>query len=77
MLRGSEFYDLIMAHRFDRTAAQELGVLQAINRLASIFRQEDHVQRTSRRSWRKPRDVINDRPGLKTMHSTMRIGRPL
>jgi len=75
MLRGSELYDIYMAHRFERETAADLGVMQAINRLASIFRMEDHAERASRQSWRKPRDVMMDRPGLKTMHSTMKIGR--
>jgi hypothetical protein len=74
-MRGAEFYDLWMAIRFEREEAAALGLMQAMNRLASICRQEDHVQRASRQSWRPPREVILDRPSLKAKISTMRIGR--
>lgn len=59
--RGAELYDLYMAHRFDRQTAKELGVLQAMNRMASNWRQEDHQARASRRSWRRPADVLAER----------------
>lgn len=73
--RGAEMYDLYMAHRFDRDNAQALGVFQAINRLASDFRQEDKARRAGRRSWRNPRDVLAERPYLKAIHTRIRAGR--
>jgi hypothetical protein len=72
MTRGAELYDLYMAHRFDRANAQELGVFQAINRLASNYRQEDNVERSGRRSWRWSRAVLEERPFLKAI--TVREG---
>ena len=73
--RGAELYDLVMAHRFERKAARELGAMAAINRLASIFRQQDDRERSLRRSWRPLREVLLDRPGLKTMSTRIRAGR--
>lgn len=73
--RGAELYDLYMAHRFDRAAALDLGVFQAINRLASNYRQEDHSERDSRRSWRSPALVMEERPFLKSVSTRIRSGR--
>lgn len=63
--RGAALYDLYMAHRFERDAAQAAGVFQAINRLASDFRAEDREMRAGRRSWRPHAVVLGDRPHLK------------
>lgn len=73
--RGAELYDLYMAHRFDRARAQELGVFQAINRLASNYRQEDMATRDGRKSWRAPRAVLEERPYLKGISTYDRTGR--
>lgn len=73
--RGAELYDLYMAHRFERADAQALGVFQAINRLASVYRREDNNQRAGRRSWRKPRAVLEERPYLKTIATYDGTGR--
>lgn len=73
--RGVELYDLYMAHRFDRANAQDLGVFQAINRLASMYRQEDQQRRAGRRSWRKPRTVLEERPFLKAIATYDGTGR--
>lgn len=73
--RGAELYDLYMAHRFDRVNAQNLGVFQAINRLASNFRKEDAARRNSRRSWRQPRTVLDERPYLRATITHDRTGR--
>ncbi len=73
--RGAEMYDLYMAHRFDRETAQALGVFQAINRLASDFRQEDKARRAGRRSWRNPREVLEERPFLKAISTYDGTGR--
>ena len=40
-----------MAHRFERSEAQRLGVLKAMNRLASDWRKEDQREREGRPSW--------------------------
>ena len=63
--RGAELYDLLMAHRFNRPLAKALGVLALINRLASIFREEDRREREGRPSWRPPSTVIARRPYLR------------
>lgn len=73
--RGIEFYDLYMAHRWDRSAAQSLGVLQAMNRLASDFRAEDRSDREGRRSWRRASEVLAERPYLKATRMRVRAGR--
>lgn len=73
--RGAELYDLYMAHRFQRSVALDLGVFQAINRLASNFREEDRAERDGRRSWRKPEAVLGERPYLKSIVTRVRAGR--
>lgn len=61
--RGAEIYDLFMAHRFDRKQAQQLRVLQAMNRMASLWNEEDKA--AGRRSWRDTREVLAERPYLR------------
>ena len=73
--RGAELYDLYMAHRWDRLTARQMGVLQAMNRLASDFRDEDRREREGRRSWRKPAEVLAERPYLKSVRMRVRAGR--
>lgn len=73
--RGAELYDLYMAHRFERDHAKQLGVFQAINRLASNFREEDKARRAGRRSWRSPRTVLEERPFLKAISTYDGTGR--
>jgi hypothetical protein len=73
--RGAEMYDLYMAHRFERPLATSLGVFQAINRLASNWRSEDHELRASRKSWRPVRQVMEERIYLKAMGGRVRAGR--
>lgn len=65
--RGAVLASLFMAHRFDRDMATSLGVLQAMNRLASDWRAEDRAERGGRRSWRKPADILGERPYLKSV----------
>lgn len=74
-LRGAELYDLYMAHRFERPVAKALGLLQAMNRLASDFRAEDVEKRSGRKSWRAPQDVLATRPHLKSSRWYVRAGR--
>lgn len=73
--RGAELYDLYMAHRFERGLAKQLGVFQAINRLASNYREEDKARRAGRRSWRSPRVVLEERPFLKSIATYDGTGR--
>ena len=73
--RGAEIYDLYVAHRFDRANAASLGVFQAINRLASNYRQEDQARRDGRRSWRRPQEVLQERPYLKAIQTYDGTGR--
>ncbi|WP_320409406.1 MULTISPECIES: DUF2116 family Zn-ribbon domain-containing protein [unclassified Aureimonas] len=74
-LRGAELYDLYMAHRFERPLAKVLGLLQAMNRLASNYRAEDALWRAGRKSWRAPQDVLATRPHLKAKRWFVRAGR--
>jgi hypothetical protein len=73
--RGGEFYDLYMAYRFERELGVRLGLWQAINRLASNFRNEDKLLRDGRKSWRNPRLVLEERPYLKAQITQVRAGR--
>ncbi|KQU77724.1 transcriptional regulator [Mesorhizobium sp. Root102] len=73
--RGAELYDLYMAHRFDRATAKDLRVFQAINRMASNFRQEDRSERAGRQSWRRPSAVLDERPYLRSVTTRVRMGR--
>lgn len=66
-MRGAELYDLFMAHRFERQAAQEAHVLQAMNRLASNWRAEDKAQRAGRPSWRRLAAVLAERAYLRAV----------
>ncbi|TPM06972.1 transcriptional regulator [Mesorhizobium sp. B2-3-7] len=63
--RGAELHDLYMAHRFDRANAKTAGVLQAMNRMASNWREEDKARRDGRRSWRATSEVLAERPYLR------------
>ncbi|MCW6509798.1 hypothetical protein [Lichenifustis flavocetrariae] len=65
--RGAELYDLFMAHRFDRSAARALRVLSMLNRLASMYREEDRRERGSRRSWTPPEVVAERAPHLRAI----------
>ena len=51
MLRGAEFYDLVMATRFDRSAAQQNGAWSLLCRMAASFRYADQRERDGRPSW--------------------------
>lgn len=57
-VRGAELYDLYMAHRFERESAKQAGVFQAINRLASMWREQDKRERSRRKSWRPFRKIF-------------------
>lgn len=57
MVRGAELYDLFMALRYDRPAAQALGLWRLICRMAMGFRDQDIGERDGRKSWRDPRTV--------------------
>lgn len=49
--RGAELYDLLMLHRFERATAKDMGAQSLINRMASVWREEDRARRAGRRSW--------------------------
>ena len=66
-MRGAELYDLFMAHRFERQAAQDAHVLQAMNRLASNWRQQDKDERAGRKSWRRLAAVPAERAYLRAV----------
>ncbi len=65
--RGAILFDLFMVHRYERPLAKAEGVFTMINRLGITFREEDKFQRNGRRSWRRFRDVIADRPNLRAV----------
>jgi hypothetical protein len=73
--RGSEIYDLYMAFRYERKLSVALGVWQAIARLAAKFRDEDRRERGGRRSWRRPGDVLDERPYLTGVKMRVSAGR--
>lgn len=75
-VRGAELYDLYMAHRFERRAAQAAGVFKAINRLASNWREEDRRKRAGRKSWRPFLKIFDAKPYLGAVRlGWMRAGR--
>lgn len=75
-VRGAEFYDLYMAHRFERDEAQKARVLSAMNRLASDFREQDRRERAGRKSWQPFRRIFDAKPYLKAIRlGYMRAGR--
>lgn len=65
MQRGAEMYDIIMTMRFNRPLAAAMGLWTILSRMASEARQEDKEQRGGRRSWRRPKDVIEAKPYLR------------
>jgi hypothetical protein len=76
MLRGAELYDLYMAHRFERERGTEMALMSKINRMVSIFREDDNGKRAGRRSWRDPATIIAEKPYLASEHlPRMAIGR--
>lgn len=66
LVRGALLYDLVMANRFDRTTARSLRITSAVNRLASVYREQDRTGRGGRRSWRAPDAVVRGAPWLVT-----------
>lgn len=73
--RGAELYDLYMAYRHDRATATRLGVWRIMNRMAAAFRAEDRRERDGRRSWRRVREVLDERPYLQGVPVNVRAGR--
>ena len=70
-MRGAFFYDLYMHFRFSRGDARRLNVFAAMNRLAHVFRKEDHQDRGGRVSWQSPAVVFERYPFI-----VVRQGRP-
>jgi hypothetical protein len=64
MLRGANFYDLIMAMRFDRAAAADEGAWTLLCKMAAAFKAEDDRQRGGRKSW-------DDVPAVRTRNSRL------
>lgn len=62
--RGAELYDLFMAMRYDRAAAQEAGAWSMLCRMAQQMRDDDVAKRDGRKSWQAPNVVLKDRPDL-------------
>jgi hypothetical protein len=58
--RSAEFYDLLMAMRFDRDRAQEDGAWSLLSRMASSFKAEDDRDRGGLKSW-EPVAVVKAR----------------
>ena len=49
--RGAELYDLFMACRFEREAAENSGAWNFMCRMAANYKAEDDAKRSGRRSW--------------------------
>jgi predicted nucleic acid-binding Zn ribbon protein len=62
--RGAELYDLFMAMRYDRAAAQEAGAWSMLCRMAQQMRDDDFRERGGRKSWQPAARVLKDRPDL-------------
>ena len=67
MVRGAELFDLYMAQRYERGAAQAAQVMTLISRLAATYRAEDERDRDGRRSWQTIRAVLDRRPSLRAI----------
>jgi hypothetical protein len=65
--RGAEFFDLFMSLRYDREAAKREGVWTLLCRLAQNCREQDERERDGRRSWQRPRRIIERRPYLNSV----------
>ena len=65
--RGAELYDLFMTMRYDRAEAKRLGVWALMCRMGQQMREEDQRDREGRQSWRKPDDVLKERPDLRAI----------
>lgn len=63
-LQGADFYDLIMAMRYDRADAKETGVWSLLCRMAANFKAADERERGGRRSWDGMRKVLERNPHL-------------
>jgi hypothetical protein len=50
-LRGAQLYDLVMAVRFERPRAEELGAWSMLCRSAASYKAADDRDRAGRRSW--------------------------
>jgi hypothetical protein len=64
MLRGAAFYDLVMATRFDRDAAETQGAWSLLCRMAAAFKAEDDAERASRKSWDNTAKVRARNPSM-------------
>jgi hypothetical protein len=64
MLRGAAFYDLVMASRFDRDAAEAHGAWSLLCRMAAAFKAEDDAERASRKSWDNTAKVRARNPSI-------------
>lgn len=51
MVRGAELYDLVMALRYERDRAKQLGVMTVWANLARAYRDADVALRDGRKSW--------------------------
>lgn len=51
MVRGAELYDLFMALRYDRKAANEVGAWSVMTNLSRAMRDSDNLMRDGRQSW--------------------------
>jgi hypothetical protein len=51
LLRGADFYDLVMAMRFDRVNAADEGTWTLLCKMAAAFKAEDNRERDGRKSW--------------------------
>lgn len=49
--RGAELYDLFMACRFEREAAEQAGAWNFMCRMAADYKASDDASRAGRRSW--------------------------
>lgn len=74
-VRGATLYDLYMASRFDRAAANQAGLWKLMNRLASAWREEDQAKRGGRRSYLGHKAALEKMPWLSA--TTVVAGRRL
>ncbi len=57
-------YQLLMAMRYERKLAGQIGLWSKLCTMLANFRREDREQRQGRKSWSPPETVIERRPDL-------------
>jgi hypothetical protein len=75
MLRGADFYDLVMVMRIERDKAAEEGAWSLLCRMAAAFKLEDDRERDGRKSYDDVAEVRSRNAHLQATVVGMNIGK--